>query len=268
MDTEQLKERIGVLGKKGKVESNAVIGFFQKQNEYKVFENSKSILCIDTEPFRLRCYYWTVDRGTLPELLLQVDKGAALEIVYKEDNDALQTILDGGFYKSDTYIRIACTYTQYPYTIPETGRRAVLENMYDPSFGEYPNENDVDELFTLNRKLFNEKIEEIFTKDKWLEVIHNKECFVYREDDKIVSYTVWKIRGRSIYTNISVNLGPANYLYNLERRKDEIAWNQGIRTFYAWFNIKNKKALRKNNPNLEKIIKVKTILYNDIFIKE
>ena len=99
------------------------------------------------------------------------------------------------------------------------------------------------------------------------EIIERKECLLYRENGNIVTFYVWRLEGRKLYSNLVLNEGAANFSYNLERRIFEEMWEKGIRIFYAWYNVKNKKALKRGNANTDKLIKSNEIIYNDIYIK-
>ena len=109
--------------------------------------------------------------------------------------------------------------------------------------------------------------DDVFTLEQWDKIIERKECLLHRENGNIVTFYVWRLEGRKLYSNMVVNEGPANFSYNLERRIFEEMWSKGIRIFYAWYNIKNKKALKRGNEKTEELIKSKEIIYNDIYIK-
>ena len=166
------------------------------------------------------------------------------------------------------YIRITTTYTSNPKLLPEVGRRTILYEMYEPG-GEWASIKDAEELCRINSDTFDPLTDDVFSLEEWKRIISNKECLVHRDDGEITAYYVWKLEGKKLYSNIAFNCGPANHLYNIERRVFEYYWDMGIRTFYAWFDIKNKDALKRHNTNCEEkeIIRNRSVLYNYVYKK-
>ncbi len=167
------------------------------------------------------------------------------------------------------YIRITTTYLSNPKLLPEVGRRKILYEMYEPG-GEWPSIEDAEELYRINTDTFDSLTDDVFSVEEWKTIIKDKECLVHKEDGVITAYYVWKLEGKKLYSNIAFNCGPANHLYNIERRVFEHFWEEGIRSFYAWFNIKNKDALKRHNTNAaeKNIIRNRSVLYNYIYIKQ
>ena len=187
----------------------------------------------------------------------------------REPTNPLEEVFDRGNMNAyATYIRKTECYVDNPYQIPGTGRRALLSEMYDPNCGEYPTMEAAEELDALHRQVFDPLCDDMYTIDEWKEKIDKKEILVYRENGKIMAYYCFCLEGRKLYSNISVNTGNANILYNMERRIFEEMWDRGIRVYYAWFNEKNDKALRRENKNAITCIKSRELLYNFIYIKK
>ena len=115
--------------------------------------------------------------------------------------------------------------------------------MYDSACGEYPTEEDAEEIYEIHMRNFDAVSDDIFTIDEWKEKIRKKEVLVYREEGKIIAYYNWKLEGNTFYSNVSVDEGPANIMYNLERRVFEKYWEQGIRIFYFWVNKKKQQTI-------------------------
>ena len=83
----------------------------------------------------------------------------------------------------------------------------------------------------------------------------------------IVTYYVFKKEGKKLYSNISLNLGPANFLYNIERRIFDECWEEGMRTNYWWVSMNNEPAMTRMNKDHMKSVQHASFLYNDIFVK-
>lgn len=269
MKVQEIKDKIRSIRKDyKKIETNFYPGILNDEQEAIVFENEKAIVFVVQEPNRKRAFFASADEVSLSELLLQIPTGTVLEYIFRSEPNPLRKIFENGdMEKYSTYMRSTICYSDNPFSVPEKGRRKLLEEMYDPAFGEYAEKKDAVELYNLTKNTFDVLCDDVFTIEQWEEIIDRKECLLYREDGKITTFYVFRLEGRKLYSNMVVNEGPANFSYNLERRIFEEMWQKGIRIFYAWYDIKNKKALKRGNTNTNNLIKSKEIIYNDIYIK-
>ena len=255
--------------KTGNIKTNIFPGCVPEDVELSVNDLENAFCFSVDERFRKRCFYAGCVDEDLKKVLSDVSEGTMLEELYKNEgeNPNRELIESVGFEHYATFIRRTTTFVSNPYEVPEVGRRAILSEMYDPDFGEEAEEKDVEELFALHKSTFDVQIDDVFTIDEWKKIIDEKNCVLVREDGKIVCYYVYRIEGKKLYANVSLNRGPANYLYNIERRVFTDAWENGVRTISAWYDVKNKKALTRVNKAAEKTVKAESYLYNDIFIK-
>ena len=200
-----------------------------------VFNSEKGVAFLVPETNRTKVYYAAADKDEIIELLAKVPAGVVLEHFYKSENDMDGLFTRAGFSHYANYFRVTTVYDENPYG-KETGKKKILDELYDPECGEYPTEEDAEELEKLLQEKFDPLIDDVFSKDEWLQIIRKRECLVIKEKGKIVTCHVWRLTGKKLYGNISLNLGPANYMYNLERRVFDYMWQKGIRVNYAWFN--------------------------------
>lgn len=232
-------------------------------------EKEQAIVFIVHESFRRRCFFAYADEEDLVSLLLKVPSDTMMEFVSKEKENPLEKVfIKGNMDKYASYIRKTVYYKENPYNVPETGKRALLSEMYDPDCGEYATMEAAEELDALHRQIFDPLCDDMFTMDEWKEKIKKKEILIYREDGKITTYFCFRPEGRKLYMNIAVNTSTADILYNMERRIFEEMWERGIRVYYGWFNEKNDKALSRENKNALKCIRSRELLYNYIYIKK
>lgn len=261
-------EKINVLKKKGHIKTNYYPGVVEITTDSLFFENEKAVVFIVEEPFRKRVFFATVDNDSLVLLLQKVPAGCILEYIYKQENDMVDCFVRGGLIEYTYYIRNTIVWSESPYTVSETGRRKLLQEMYDPHCGEYASQNDIMELYTITKETFDNNCDDIFTLDRWANIIENKECLLYKENNQIIALYVWRLEGKKLYSNISINRGSANILYNLERRVFEEMWDKGIRVYCAWFNKDNFLAINRGNNNAKKYIVRQEIIYNGIYLKQ
>lgn len=269
MKIRQIKEKIRLLKNiYKKIETNFYPGILSDEQGAVIFENEQALVFIVQEPNRQRVFFAFADKEAFSELLLQIPAGAVMEYIYKQGQNPLKLVFENGNMKKyATYMRKTVCYRENPFSIPETGRRKLLERMYDSECGEYAKEEDIAELDELTKETFDILCDDVFTLDQWKKTIKKKECILYREDGKIISFYVFRLEGKKLYSNLSVNRGSANFLYNLERRIFEEMWEKGIRIFYGWFNIQNSRALIRKNENRDQTVKSEEIIFNDIYVK-
>lgn len=251
--------------KHGKLISNVIPDVFREEREVEVYHNEDGIVFIMEEPNRRRGFFSVANMSAFQQLMQKVPSGIVMEYLYHDQNDLVEFFEKAGMNEYAQYVRITIKYRSNPYEIPEKGRRVLLQKMYDPKCGEYPTIADADELYNITKDTFDATCDDIFTLDRWKEIIKNQECMVVRENGEILAYYVWRLEGKKLYSNMSVNKGPANLLYNIERRIFETMWDKGIRVFYAWFNAKNEKALGRSNKNTPDVIESYGYLYNAIY---
>ena len=265
---------------KGDILTNTFPGCIEEDVDFTPSKRGDAYVFTVCERFRKRGFFVAIDdkkgREELIELIRDCPSDTIFEWLQKkkdpfDDEDEAYDSCDlkevfeaAGLSLYEKYVRVMTTYVSNPFDIPEEGRRSILSEMYEPG-GEYAKIEDANELFQLNIDTFDANCDDTFTLDEWKEIIRNKNCLVHRDNGKISAYYVWKLQGKKLYSNISVNFGPANHLYNMERRIFEEYWKMGIRTYYAWFNMNNKNALKRGNKNAQKCIKSKGILYNYVY---
>lgn len=265
-----VKKKINALKQShGKLITNFYYNSLDDMQKAECLENEKALVFLVQEPFRKRVYFAAADPDACSALLSQLPENSVLEYICQDNLNPLEPVfINGGMERYTSYIRVTMTYSENPYEAPEAGRRKLLQDMYDPEFGEYAGEEHAAQLYQITREVFDEFCDDIFTFEKWKKIIADKECLLYCEEGEIVAYYVYRLEGKKLYSNLSVNKGAANYLYNLERRVFEEMWEKGIQTFYAWFNESNVKALQRENEMARKCVKSRHEIYNFIYIKK
>lgn len=238
-----MEERARIKRKTGDVITNFTMSSVPEEDCEKIYK---------TETY-YATLYWNIDKyilnfvvadlEDLHTLLTLIPGNTVIQIVYKKECNLDSFFVSEGLSLYASYKRSVIHYKSNPYLYPETSkRRQILPKMYDPDCGEYPAREDAEELDLLHRQVFDPLCDDMFTIDEWKEKIDNREILVYRENGKITAYYCFRLEGLKLYSNMSVNIGAANTLYNMERRIFEEMWDQGVRIFYGWYNLNNQKA--------------------------
>lgn len=270
MNHDEIMKRKNEISKKGgKIWTNFLSGLRFDENVTDVIDLDEAILVIVQTTFQKLGYFVAAGSEQLVKLLRLTPIDVFIKWTYRPDEDDLgEKMFQAGFYLYARYIRNTTVFKKNPYQHAVTGKRAILHEMYDSSCGEFPVVEDAEKLFELAKEVFDQNCDEVFTVREWKERIRKKEVLIYREDGKIFSCYVWHLQGKVLYSNISINLGPANILYNLERRIFEQYWDEGIRAHYSWKNCENRKALKRGLENCKECILRESILYHSIYKKK
>lgn len=197
-------------------------------------------------------YFVASTADDFKKLVQKMPSNTVMNYAYKEKNqDEIEAwALEANLTKHATYMRTTFHYISNPYLEKEVPRRQILQKMYDPLCGEYPEIQDIPQMDSLWRELFDPLCDDVFSYKQWEEMVKKKEILVYREAGEIIAAYIFHYQGKKLYSNTSMNLGGANILYNMERRIFEEAWNKGIRIFYGWGNLANVRAHTHTLPEI------------------
>lgn len=248
-----------------KIFTNILPGAMKSDIEYNLIQKNEGLIIIAQEPHRKRGYFAAKDKNALEKILQGLPKNIFFEWIYRDKNELDAVMEHANINLYETYFRCSQTWSGNPYEVPEEGRRMLLQELYDPSCGEYAVIEDAKELYELSKSVFDINCDDVFTVEEWCERISRREVLVYREEGKIISTYVWHLEGKKLYSNISINLGAANILYNMERRIFTEMWEKGIRIYYAWYNVRNIKELSRGNKKAEGLLLHTDIMYNAIY---
>ena len=265
----QICDYVQKIKQRGELISNIYPGVVREDVEYEGISGEEAVAFFDPNEYPARRIHFAglKESAEMIDLLKKMPSSTSIHWIEKQEECSISSLLEASEYKRyKCFIRHTTVFKENPYEKPEEGRRKILFGMYDRDCGEYPEESDAEYLRGLNLELFDIYADDIFTLDEWKQIIREKRCLIYREDGEIMAVGIWKIEGKKLYYNFSYNSGPANYLYNMERRVFEACWNNNIRTMYAWFDTENTKALQRG----ESIRKrgMDAVLFDHIFVKQ
>ena len=217
------------------------------------------------EKRRKNLYFVANCADDLIYMLKHIPEDAYCDLFYKEESILLNKILEeAGWSLCSKYYRTTRVYKENPNAFPLTGRRAILQELYDPTFGEYATVDDIGELMSLFDKYFDEKMDDYYDELQWKDIVEKGQCLIHKENNEIVTAYVFRIEKNKLYSSMTLNLGPANWSYNVERRVLDMAWDMGIRIHYWWTRADNMKAVVRQVVD-DKALKGQSLLFNDIY---
>ena len=265
-DVQNVKKIITEFKTSTAFRTNIVAARLNGESETVVFKYNDAIAFIIQEKNRDNLYFASANDDDLTSLLKNYPHSAFCDIFYRTEEPIWEIIMSSaGWKRYARYYRTTVVYGENPNSFPIQGRRAILQQLYDPTFGEVAKTEDIPVLMGLFDKHFDARLDDYYDEEQWKEIIARRECLVHKEEGEIVTVFVYRIEKNKLYNSMILNLGPANWSYNLERRVLDEAWERGIRTQYWSTREENTKAVVRQGTIDGPAIKSKSLLYNDIY---
>lgn len=266
MNYKDIMQELSNLKKEyGRLITNIVPGAMRQDSEYEILRRSDGMIVKACEPYRTRGYFAAKNEESLEVLMKDLPENIIFEWIYRDENVLEEIMERAGLSHYATFVRRTRVWRENPYRIAASGQNAFLQELYDPDFGEYAKPEDAKELWELSCSVFDVNCDDVFTIEEWEKIIARREVLVGRVGGRIVACYVWRLEGNKLYSNISINLSSADILYNLERRIFDEMWDRGIRVFYAWKNMENYKAMRREGATEGELLERMDVLYNAIY---
>lgn len=213
---------------------------------YEMLQGEKTVVFWREENSVVRVYFHTSCLRELAGILADTPEHSVIDFVCREGEVPSEAIEAGGFKKYAVFIKKQWAIKGIA-SVPQEGVAKLLYDAYQPDCGVYAGEEDVSQIHELLLQNFDPKADHIFSEEELSQMARDKEILVYKLGEKIESFFIYRREGKKLYCAFSYNNVSADILYSLERRVKEIEYKNGIAIHYAWFNAKNKKALRRNS---------------------
>ena len=215
-------------------------------DDFQIVKGKESVVFFAKEECFQRAYYFTSDLDELTSLFMRMKEMLVMDIICQGDmkEEEKRAFEQAGFAKYAVYCK-----RQYPLekggrTEKDTG---IFDEFYNPDFFQFAKDSDVPEIEALLYSVFDTVVSHLPTKERLAEMVQNRNVVCYRANGQIVALYIFLVQGRKLYSNISYNIASADVLYSMERRARELAYEEyGVKWVYAWYDIENKKALRRS----------------------
>lgn len=266
----EIGNKIEKLKKKyGQCISNIILYKFDKNMVVNAIELECGIAFVIKEVYRNCVYFACVNKESIVLLLKEIESDVILEFISSElyGFEYGEFFEKSGFEKYTTFCRTTITYKNNPYFKPTTKRRKILGKFYNPSICELACISDAEEIMKMQKLFFDTRVDDVYTIEDLRRIIEQNCCVVAREKGEIIAYYVFRLEGKKLYSNLSVNRETADVLYSLERSVFDEYWEKGIRTFYWWVNMNNVAAMKRAEEDPNDILVMKKI-YNHIYYKK
>lgn len=242
---------IFLLMKKIKAERKKIIqNYYMNYNntdmEFDVYQGEGTVVfcCMDGNGV-YRCFFYSNAPKVLSSILSSLQKDTIVDYLSRVKEEDHSWLTEAGFLPYALYIRVGKKIEDEEIE-NKSNIRDILSELYDSQCGQYAALEDLDQLYDLIVKVFDCRKEHCPTKKELAKYIENQWVLVYKEDNEILSYFIYQVHGKRYYSNISYNTVTADILYSLERRAlEEAQLRYDLNYMDAWYDTKNKKALRR-----------------------
>ena len=214
-------------------------------NDVVSWKGDNSIVFIVSEEYVNRTFFYSSDIRELSELLKLVPKGCVLDYVSKELPKELDGALSvSGFVQHAIYARRTLP-VPYETTKGDRKFKELMKRLYKPDLGEPATNADIPEIKRIMFETFDPINSDIPTSDELLEDIKNKNVWIYKLNDEIVTMYIYRIYGNRRYGAMTYNRLSADYLSSLVTNANlESERTHSIKFHYGWIDISNKKIIR------------------------
>lgn len=237
MTSENIITKINDIKRIGKIYSNCYISFasFPKQ-EWKTYTSEKTIIISAFEGGINRIYFYTIDFVDFGKLIKLIIEDHTIEIISKNKSEFVSELKQAG------YVRLACLKRVSVKDItPYVDRKIYLS---DRNICEYALEGDVAEITSFLDKNFDTRISHLSDINTLKNAIANRECYLVREKNKIVSYVQIKKTTKSLYINQIINEGKKDRFHSLVSKIINSYTCDGGKYVYAWVDENNIASLK------------------------
>ncbi|PAF53671.1 hypothetical protein BKH42_04960 [Helicobacter sp. 13S00482-2] len=223
MDLKKIHSQILLIKKNAK---NIYTNFYTQENIiYQVKILSDCIIILKQEQIFWRLYFFSNDIEKLQDALDQIRSNIpiCIEIIQKQEEIILDSIQ-----KQTIYLRLRKNLSK----IPKTDLQQISNKKASPK-----------EFYKLIQKDFNIYFDHLPTLETIENWIKNKKILYINQEEKIISYLVFNIKGKGAYINYIANYGGKNSLIRIWEMFYQELNKFDIEFIYLWCDTKNTKAM-------------------------
>lgn len=213
---------------------------------FEVIQRKSTVIFTVNDGEVFRAYYYSSNQKELTECLKTLPLGTIIDIISKEKNVDMEWLNEAGFFPYATYGRFGRTL----HTEREERERMStnpLDRFFSDKYGEYAKKSDVAELQKIIYDTFDANSDHLLSDREMLELIEKKWVIIQRDRNQICCVFIYRIEGKKIYYNLSINKSTADVLYSIQKKALLSAISKwGVRYVYGWISLNNKQALKRN----------------------
>lgn len=241
----------------GKVFTN-YFSNFPEDDEADLLTTDGAIVFIKKDWKMSRVFFCSNNPGKLAELLATCPEGSAIDYIVKGDNDLSDVFHTGGFAHYSTYTKKGMHFDD----INELHLNSrIYERCYNENCAITATEADIPQLLDLMEAVFDAKTDHFPSEGEWRHIINNNRVYLYKDGGTIKSFNAFEVKGKRYYFHINYSSATPDVLYSLDKKALlDAKRDHKINYAFAWFDTKNKNAIKRLNLNDEGI-------YDYIFIK-
>ena len=220
--------------------TNYFLTYQDSDMDFPIWKGKETIIFLVCEEKIQRCFFASTDEDELCALLKHMPTETVMDYITKEKRKEF-CWLDTGFVLYRTLIRYTNLHlTDDPQTHKKSKRELFLEQFYDETIGGFATINDAEELYKLLYSVFDFRVSRLPSMKELIKMIEKKWVLLYREQQEITAFLMYKIEGKKYYGYQIYNEGTADITYNLEQKAISYAKaNYQVKSSYAWVETNN-----------------------------
>ena len=262
---DDILKKMSIIRRKGRVTyTNYYNQCNSFNNKFKVFTSNLSIAFEWVDLGIKRIYFYSSDMNDLSNVLSLFDSGSVIDYITKDKEVMSKCINDAGY-------KIHLEYGRF-FVKPRTGEeekkmlalREALNNAYlneknvngnneNPNnecfVSYYVGKADVSDAEIIDRQLreeFDVYEAHFYSIEKLKDLISKGWVWVVKINNDIIAANIFEIQGIKTYGAYLYNRGDLDVLSSLLSSVEQYISRLGVKYYYCWMRLSNKKAIRYN----------------------
>ncbi len=192
-----------------------------------------------------RVYFYTNQPNELTEILKNMEYDSVIDIVGKNPDELKDEIKLGGFSEYAVFERISRDEVKLGEERVEE-IEASTRSLYDEKYGFFPTEEDAHEIRDKMMEVFDPYTYHLLSLDEVKKSIEDGLCIIHKENGKIVGIAIHSIEGKKCNCHYMYNDGSIDQLLTMQYKLKIIEKEMGIKYYYGWQDVKNRRAAKVN----------------------
>lgn len=245
------------LKRRGKVISNYYNQCLKYQGSLNCWIQDNAVAFEYNDEGVHRIYFFATDKTELKEVISCADNGCVIDFLTKDKQDCEDVFKNAGFTKYMEYGRFyikpqvqeekeKIKALEIKKTICKQAEGAENNSANDKLWCGMADEADADEMDAQLREEFDVKEAHFWPLEKLRKNIQNGWVWVVKNNGKIIAANMFEIQGIKSYGAYLYNRGNIDILSLLLQKSERYVGTLGIKYFYCWMKLSNKRIVRYN----------------------
>ena len=242
-----------IKSKGGDIHSNFYYNLTDPSVLYDTYVGENSVVFVQPYVTRNNVIYYTSDLEECSGLLKELPLDSVVSIVKNDDADNFGFLNQAGYNLYSVQQKIGEKLLPLDEQ-KEKMSHYKFDRFYDDKFGQYAEEDDIDEIQSIILEAFDKYDDDFFSDEEMLRMIKKEEVLIDKVEGEIKTLHIYHVQGKKFFSNLIYNTGWAGALYTLEKKALLNAIEKyGVTYRYGWIRLSNTSAWRRNTMLKEEV---------------